>query len=109
MAKQIRHILVAIGNLQHVPKNVLRKAAALARASGASASCVMPSMSPIRTAAIRKRRPSRQWTSAGLQSSRNAKGAWSDSLATSHCAGRITPGYLNRALRHLECRRADGI
>jgi universal stress protein E len=36
MAKQIRHILVAIGNLQHAPKNVLHKAAALARGSGAS-------------------------------------------------------------------------
>lgn len=35
MAKQLRHILVAIGSLQHAPKNELRKAAALAKASGA--------------------------------------------------------------------------
>ena len=36
MAKQIRHILVAIRSLQHAPKNELYKAAALAKASGAS-------------------------------------------------------------------------
>ena len=36
MAKEIRHILVAIRSLQHAPKNELYKAAALAKASGAS-------------------------------------------------------------------------
>jgi universal stress protein E len=36
MTKQLRHILVAIGELQHPPKNTLQKAAALAKASGAS-------------------------------------------------------------------------
>jgi universal stress protein E len=36
MAKQLRHILVAIGSLQRAPKNELHKAAALARATGAS-------------------------------------------------------------------------
>ena len=35
MAKQLRYVLVAIGSLQHAPKNELRKAAALAKASGA--------------------------------------------------------------------------
>jgi universal stress protein E len=36
MNTHIRHILVAIHDLRHAPKNELRKAAALARASGAS-------------------------------------------------------------------------
>jgi universal stress protein E len=36
MAKQLRHILVAIGSLRHAPKNELHKAAALAKASRAS-------------------------------------------------------------------------
>jgi universal stress protein E len=36
MAKQIRHILVAIRSLEHAPKNELHKAGALAKASGAS-------------------------------------------------------------------------
>jgi universal stress protein E len=36
MAKQLRRVLVAIGNLQHPSKNELHKAAALAKASGAS-------------------------------------------------------------------------
>lgn len=36
MTKQVRRILVAIGDVRHVPRNELRKAAALARASGAS-------------------------------------------------------------------------
>lgn len=36
MAKQIRRILVAVGDVRHVPKNELGKAAALARSSGAS-------------------------------------------------------------------------
>ena len=34
--EQIPHILVAIGDVQRAPKNALRKAAALAKASGAS-------------------------------------------------------------------------
>jgi universal stress protein E len=36
MAKQIHRILVAIGSLQHAPRNELHKAATLAKASGAS-------------------------------------------------------------------------
>ena len=36
MTKQLRHILLAIGDLQRSPKNELRKGAALAEASGAS-------------------------------------------------------------------------
>jgi universal stress protein E len=36
MAKQIRHILVAIRDLRHAPKNELHQAGTLARASGAS-------------------------------------------------------------------------
>jgi universal stress protein E len=36
MTKQLRHILMAIGELQRPPKNALHKAAALAKASGAS-------------------------------------------------------------------------
>ena len=36
MAKEIRHILVALRRLQHAPKNELYKAGALAKASGAS-------------------------------------------------------------------------
>jgi universal stress protein E len=36
MGKRLQHILVAIGSLQHPPKNELHKAAALAKASGAS-------------------------------------------------------------------------
>jgi hypothetical protein len=36
MAKQLRRILVAIGSLRHSPTNELHKAAALAKASGAS-------------------------------------------------------------------------
>ena len=36
MAKQLRRILVAIGGLKHSPKSELHKAAALAKASGAS-------------------------------------------------------------------------
>ncbi len=36
MSKRIRHILVALHDLRHVPKGELRKAAVLARASGAS-------------------------------------------------------------------------
>ena len=36
MARQIRHILVAIRDLHHAPKNELRKAGTLARASGAT-------------------------------------------------------------------------
>jgi universal stress protein E len=36
VAKQIRHILVAIRDLQHAPKNELHEAGTLARASGAS-------------------------------------------------------------------------
>jgi universal stress protein E len=36
MTRQMRQILVAIGDVQHAPKKELRKAAALARASGAN-------------------------------------------------------------------------
>lgn len=36
MAKQLRHILVAIGSLKHSPKSELHKAAAIAKAWGAS-------------------------------------------------------------------------
>ena len=35
MATHIRHILVAIGELQHAPRKELRKAATLARAAHA--------------------------------------------------------------------------
>jgi universal stress protein E len=36
MAMQMKHILVAVGSLQHSPKSELHKAAAIAKASGAS-------------------------------------------------------------------------
>lgn len=75
MTTRVRRILVAVRDLQHLPANQLRKAATLAKASGASIELFHAIMEPDPGAVTRTRSRRKPWLRVARPQRRGASTA----------------------------------